>query len=338
MPHNARPYWIPFDDNKPVTKPVSSTLQRLARRLIPDEEGQKEFISSVMEPADFPVAVVWLNHSAVDAETSSPFTSLEPHSWIPDYVQLIPIKQRPGRHEMHEQGAYYCLDPSSVFMAGGLSVVDKADVVLDVCASPGGKSVLAWRALQPALLFSNEVIGKRVPALISNLKRCRIGPARVLSADTSVLAEQSALSADLVIVDAPCSGQSLVARGKPSPGCFHPATINMNANRQRRILANAARTVAPKGWLLYMTCTYSLKENERNVEWFLKRHSEFEAMDIPILSEFQSSLSQQPCYRMWPGSGQGAGGFTVAFRRTGQVDTPSGSLHELPVRWQSDAR
>ncbi|MEQ9410022.1 MAG: RsmB/NOP family class I SAM-dependent RNA methyltransferase [Fuerstiella sp.] len=292
-------------------------------------------MQSLTAAHDFPVAVVWLR----ERPEPPAFRALPAPNWLPPWVDLVPFAQRPGRHELHEQGACYCLDPSSVFMAQGLSAVTGADTVLDVCASPGGKSVMAWRALQPSRLFSNEVIGKRIGALISNLKRCQIAPVSVLSVDTVQLPTAAAGAFDVVLVDAPCSGQSLIARGKPSPGCFHPATINMNANRQRRILANSMAAVKPGGWLIYMTCTYSLKENERNVDWLLKKHPTFEAQQIPILAAFRSDYTTTPCYRMWPMSEIGAGGFVCALRNVAEDNTRPGSrgvgLSSVPVRWSA---
>lgn len=317
----------------------SNTLKRLAKRLFIDPPERDRFIDSLLNPTPQPVAVVWVHDELGTSHGESAFETLARPDWMPQYVDLVPFAQRPGQHLLHQQGACYCLDPSSVFMASGLRLVNSADTVLDVCASPGGKSVIAWRELAPSQLWCNEVIGKRIPPLISNLKRCRITPSAVISADPSVLAERAAGGVDVVLVDAPCSGQSLVARGKQSPGCFHPATINMNANRQRRILANAAATVAPSGWLLYMTCTYSLKENERNVEWFLKHHPTFRTVEVPELSDFRSHLTEHFCYRQWPYDAPGAGGFMTVMRcAESERKSRTGSLSSLPVRWNSDGR
>jgi 16S rRNA C967 or C1407 C5-methylase (RsmB/RsmF family) len=125
----------------------------------------------------------------------------------------------------------------------------------------------------------------------------------------------------VVIVDAPCSGQSLLAKGAKAPGCFHPVTINKNANRQKRILANAAQLVAPQGYLAYMTCTYSVEENEQVIEWLLERFPRLRPVVIPHLATHQSSLSSLPCYRLWPQTGLGAGAFTILLQNT-EMDVP----------------
>ena len=146
----------------------------------------------------------------------------------------------------HEAGRYYLLDMSSVFASCAMSAFQGTpESILDVCASPGGKSLLAWRRFHPTQMQCNEVIGKRIPALVSNLKRCGVHSASVHSLDPSVLGQQVLGSADIVIVDAPCSGQSLLGKGKEAEGCFHPAQINMNCKRQRRILASVAPCVKP---------------------------------------------------------------------------------------------
>lgn len=128
-------------------------------------------------------------------------------------------------------------------------------------------------------------------------------------------------TANLVIVDAPCTGQSLLAKEDKAPGCFHHVTINSNANRQKRILANSAKIVAPQGYLAYMTCTYSTAENEQVSEWLLSKFPEFQPVTVPRLAKYRSHLTEIPCYRMWPQDKLGAGDFTVLFQNTSEGET-----------------
>jgi len=111
-----------------------------------------------------------------------------------------------------------------------------------------------------------------------------------MSLDAKILAKIIPKTAGLAIVDAPCSGQSLLAKGISNPGCFHPVTINKNANRQKRILANSAQLVAPQGYLAYMTCTYAIAENEQVCAWFLNRFPQFVPVVVPDLVPYQSHL------------------------------------------------
>ncbi|MBQ3615981.1 MAG: 16S rRNA (cytosine(967)-C(5))-methyltransferase RsmB, partial [Anaerotignum sp.] len=85
---------------------------------------------------------------------------------------------------------------------------------------------------------------------------------------------------DRILVDAPCSGLGLM-RKKPDIRLKKDGNeIDSLTNIQKEILENAAGYVKPGGVLVYSTCTLCRKENEKNLEWFLKNHPEFEAEDI----------------------------------------------------------
>ena len=87
---------------------------------------------------------------------------------------------------------------------------------------------------------------------------------------------------DRVLADVPCSGLGLM-RKKPDIRLKKTGDeIDSLIGIQRSILQNAGRAVRPGGILIYCTCTLSRKENEKNVEWFLKEHPEFAAEDITL--------------------------------------------------------
>lgn len=317
---------------------ASNLLLKFSRQLFTDTAQQEQFVRSLTHPQPFAPCILWCR-----PKPTEPIFQTEPPSiWQPDFVDRLTPAQKPGQHPRHASGEYYCLDFSSVFAASVLltlpqnwgeplpeqtsknsdeqspqassTQVPPKRVVFDVCASPGGKSIFVWRALQPDLLLCNEVIGKRIGALVSNLKRCQIKGSKVVSLDSEVLAASLPSAANVVLVDAPCTGQSLLAKGDKAPGCFHPVTINRNANRQKRILANSASMVAPQGYLVYTTCAFSPAENEEVLGWLLDRFAQFEPVVVPHLAAYQSHLTSLPCYRMFPQDGWGAGAFTVLLK------------------------
>ncbi len=291
---------------------------KLARSLFDSGAEQDLWLAALTQPQAVPSAIAWCQ----PRPEPLPFAVEPPLDWQPAFVDRLPVDTRPGQHPLHTQGAYYCLDFSSVFAAYPvLTIPQPVRTVIDVCAAPGGKSILAAVGLQPQVLISNETIGKRLGMLISNLQRCQIRSAIVCHRDSQVLAQYLPATADVVIVDAPCTGQSLLAKGEAAPGCFHPVTINKNANRQKRILANAAQLVKPDGYLAYMTCAYSPAENEQVTDWLLERFPQFQPCEIPPLAAFQSQLTAMPCYRLFPQAGLGAGGFTALFQHRGTGET-----------------
>ncbi len=291
----------------------SNLLLKLSRRLFSDLSEHERFIQALVHPQLSRPCIIWCQ----DKPANIPFAIERATPWQPSFVDCLSIGEKPGQHPWHESGYYYCLDFSSIFAASTmLAIPSSVGSIFDMCAAPGGKSIFAWRALKPELLIANEVIGKRIGTLIFNLKRCQITPSIVLSADSNVVSQAIPNSCDLVIVDAPCTGQSLLAKGGKAPGCFHPNLINKNANRQKRILANSSQIVAPQGYLSYITCTYSPEENEQVCEWFLAKFPQFQPVTVPHLAAHQSHLTTLPCYRMWPQNGLGAGAFTMLFRNT----------------------
>lgn len=291
----------------------SNLLLKLSHRLFDNSNERERFIEALIHPQNFHPCILWCK----DKPDILPFPVESPTPWQPSFVDRLALNTKPGQHPLHQAGYFYCLDFSSVFAASTLLTISSPlTLILDMCAAPGGKSIFAWKSLQPELLIANEVIGKRLGMLISNLKRCQVHPSVVANRDSSVLAKTFSQTSPLVIVDAPCSGQSLLAKGGKAPGCFHPSTINQCSNRQKRIIANSAHIVAPQGYLAYMTCTYSPEENEAVCEWFLQKFPQFQPLEIPHLSADQSHLTNIPCYRMWPQDQLGAGAFAVLFQNT----------------------
>lgn len=293
----------------------SNLLLKVSRRLFANLDEQEKFIEALMNPQPFSPSILWCQ----EKPDISPFAVETPTVWQPQFIDRLSLGEKPGKHPLHEKGHFYCLDFSSVFAATTLlAIPESVRLVFDMCAAPGGKSIFAWRALKPELLISNEVIGKRLGMLISNLKRCQVSPSAVVNRDSSIFAEMFPDSSNLIIVDAPCTGQSLLAKGEKAPGCFHPTAINKSANRQKRIIANSAKIVSPQGYLAYMTCTYSPEENEQVCEWFLERFPHFKAIKITNLVNYQSHLTTMPCYRIFPQDRLGAGAFTALFKNTNE--------------------
>ncbi len=313
----------------PVEK-ESSGVRRLALKLFAESAEQERFINALTAPQEFAQAIIWLN----DRPKPTPLATEARLDWQPQYVDRLVGGQKPGRHPLHQAGAYYCLEFSSVFAASvfdGMKI--RPQVVIDLCSSPGGKAIFAARSLAPQLLVCNEVIKKRTAQLIANLERCAIGRAVVTSCDPAVLSAALPQSAGLVIVDAPCSGQSLIARNKRAAGCFHPVIINKNARRQRRIIACAAAMIAPGGYLAYMTCTFAAQENEEIAAWLVKHFPHFKTLAVPALAAFQSRLAPFPCYRFWPQDGYGAGAFAALFQNQETGDSRPADLSALRILW-----
>lgn len=310
---------------------VTRPMRMLAESIFESEAERESFLQALIGGAAREKAIIVLR----DRAEIRAFPRYRPEKWQPDFVVRTSDEFQPAKHALYESGAYYSLDFSSVFAASAmLALEERPTRILDMCSSPGGKAIFALRAFDPELLVCNETMRKRRGTLIENLIRCQVQCASVSGADSSIWGAKAAGQFDLVIVDAPCSGQSMIAKGREAEGAFDSEMIDMCVGRQRRIVGNAIRCLRPGGALLYMTCTFSRKENEKLIDWALSEHRELSALEVPKLAAFRSPHSSNPCYRLYPHQGYGAGAFTALLQKSPAGDAPVRMERaELPISW-----
>ena len=314
------------------TKDASRLLLKAAHDLFKDEDEREEFLDAMLAGEAKEQALIIL----IDRPEIKSFPRDRKLSWQPSFVERISDSSfKAQKHPLYFKGAYYSLDFSSVFAASAMLAIETpVNRVLDMCSSPGGKAVFAYRAFKPELLICNEILKKRASTLIGNLDRCKCETSMVWCSDPSVYARRYKECFDLIICDAPCSGQSLMAKGDDAPDAFVPNMIDMNVGRQRRILGNSYHCLRLGGHLLYSTCTFSTKENERVIEWFIRTHPDMEVVEVPALAEFQSKFVEFPAYRLYPHQGLGAGAFACIMRRKGTPPEAYSYMGELPYLWK----
>lgn len=300
-------------------------MRKSASALFADSAAdQSDFLSALLDPAPRGNAVLWTVPRRLGELESIDRTTLP--DWLPDEVELIHPGVKIGHSAAYLAGDIYSLDYASVLTGSALltarEFLPAAPRVLDLCAAPGGKSLLASVLLKPGLLLANEVEAKRLGILRHNLRRCRVANAWTQRLAPEELAGLAPAAFDLALIDAPCSGQSLLAKGIENPGCFHPSTVKGNARRQLWILEAGARAVAPGGGLLYTTCTFAPRENEGVIDKFLAKRPDFETVAVPHLKEWRSPFSDFSGYRFYPHQVPGAGGYAALLRRAGDPAPP----------------
>ena len=184
-------------------------------------------------------------------------------------------EEKPGADVWHFAGLYYLQEPSAMTVGETAKDCPK-NRVLDLCAAPGGKTThLAAEMGGEGILIANEIDPARARALSQNVERMGITNCAVTCAPPEKLAEQFPAYFDLVLVDAPCSGEGMFKKEPNAIPEWSEENVARCALRQREILEEAAKTVSSGGRLLYSTCTFAEEEDEWQIEAFLCRHSEF---------------------------------------------------------------
>lgn len=190
-------------------------------------------------------------------------------------------KMSPGKSPLHEAGAYYIQEASAMAPVRALSV-NPGERVLDLCASPGGKSTQIASYLNgEGILISNEIVPQRAKILSENIERMGIRNALVISEDPRNISDKFAGFFDKILVDAPCSGEGMFRRSDIAVEEWSLENVRLCAERQSWILDEAYKMLSPGGRLVYSTCTFSKDENEENALGFVSRHSDMSIVSLP---------------------------------------------------------
>ena len=179
-----------------------------------------------------------------------------------------------------QRGKFYVQDESSQLAVQILNP-KKGERVLDLCAAPGGKSFLIAQEQEDCGdVVSCDIYEHKVELIEDGASRLGLKSIKAVENDATQLNDSFLSSFDKVLVDAPCSGLGLIGK-KPDIRLKKSGDeIDSLVPIQKTILENGAKYVKVDGILMYSTCTLSKKENEKNIEWFLKNHPEFEPVDF----------------------------------------------------------
>ncbi len=190
------------------------------------------------------------------------------------------------------------------------------EVVLDMCAAPGGKTtqISAWMR-NTGVVIAVDIRRDRLYALENNLERTRVENCIVYHADAVEFDYFDALF-DRILLDAPCSGNYVTDKSWFSKRSIND--VETNAGEQRRLLAAAVRLLRVSGTLVYTTCSLEPEENELNIQWLLDNNSvKLEEIGGPGSSALTKVLGMNlssevaRCRRFWPDE-TGTQGFFVA--------------------------
>ena len=176
-------------------------------------------------------------------------------------------------------GLFFVQDEASQLVA---LVADArpGDRTLDVCAAPGGKTVVMNADMEDrGVLVACDVRARRVALLRDTIRLsggAHVHPVHVGTSGALPFAPVF----DRVLVDAPCSGLGTVRRDPDIKWRRQETDLAGLAERQRLLLARAAAVVRPGGRLVYATCSSEPEENDDVVDGFLAGHAEFHLLDL----------------------------------------------------------
>lgn len=176
-----------------------------------------------------------------------------------------------------KKGLIQVQDESSMLPAA-VARIKEGNTVIDICASPGGKTLHAADILHgTGRIISCDISSNKTKLIYDNIKRTGFKNIEVHENDARVYKKEWKGIADIVIADLPCSGLGVSGRKCDIKYKTKPGDIETLAALQREILSVVADYVKPGGRLVYSTCTITVEENIKNFHWVLE--------NLPFCSE-----------------------------------------------------
>lgn len=241
-----------------------------------------------------------------------------------EYLQSIGVQI--GHNAYHEAGLYYIQDPSAMSVVPYMEI-RPFDRCLDLCASPGGKSLQIADRLKTeegGILLSNEFIMERAKNLSKNVERMGYSHVAVSSSSAEELEAQFPAFFSRILVDAPCSGEGMFRKNPEAIADWSLEKVSQCAGLQRDILGHALGMLREGGLLAYSTCTFSEEENEEMREWILEKHPELSFLGERHLY-FHNSV--------------GEGQYFSLFRKEGKdLEREDVDISKLSMLWEKKAK
>lgn len=225
-------------------------------------------------------------------------------------------------------GLYYVQEASSMFVCEVIRQLVHAPVLmLDLCASPGGKSTALRSALPVgSLLFTNEPVKARASVLKENMEKFG-HPDVIVTNNYARDYAKSGLKFDAILADVPCSGEGMFRKDANAIAEWSVASVERCQMLQRSIIEDVWPCLRPGGMLVYSTCTFNAHEDEENVAWMAEElGADYVRLYIPEAWGVTGSLTDDnPVYRFIPGRTRGEGLFMAVLRKHGDSDCAMGA-------------
>lgn len=278
------------------------------KELLNDEYD--DFIASLNQP---PVKGFYLNPLKKDVLNHLNQEHITPHPYIPRGYYFDYEKEPLGKSPYFMCGLYYIQEPSAMAVANTIQV-NKDDYILDMCGAPGGKTCyLASQLNQDGLMIANDINKLRAHILASNIERFGLKNTIVTNVDPLRFSLPGFF--DKVILDAPCSGEGMFRKNDEAIETWSLQKVQEYAYIQRNLIDQAYKLLKKDGILVYSTCTYSVEENEAQVNYMV---NELNMEVIPIHQEpgMTESTLCPGTVRMYPHHNRGEGQFIAVVKKT----------------------
>ncbi len=185
-------------------------------------------------------------------------------------------------------GGNFSIQGESSMLCAQIADVKRGNQVIDCCAAPGGKTAYMAECMSgTGRVFAWDLHEHRVALIKAMQYRLHVENVRPLVRDARILKEDLMYSADVVLLDAPCTGLGVVDDKPDIKYRVKKESIEELVKTQKELLDTCCQYVKKGGALVYSTCSILKEENELQVKQFLETHKDF------VLDKMPSSLDER---------------------------------------------
>ena len=251
--------------------------------------------NNAVAPISLRVNTLKCSTSRLTEELLACAVETRPSTWSPH--ALIVTRGNPQDTPLATQGLFWLQDEASQLI-GELVTAKPGSQILDACAAPGGKALIAATHMKDrGLVVTADVRPARTKLLASKFKEYRTESTKVVRSDGRALPFPPVMQ--WVVVDAPCSGLGTLRRDPDIRWKRTVEDLAQFAKLQSQLLQEATRAIEPGGRILYSTCSSEPEENEHVVRQFLEENPRF-VIERPANPKVDPLIDQDGFVRTLP--------------------------------------
>lgn len=260
-------YKLPAKDDEKYLSVTLSKPEWLIK-LLTEEYGSDEAIRILSEPP-CTLSHIRANHRVITENGLEKLLTADDTEFVKTPAGGYGVRVTPTIKRLFAEGKITYQSPTSMLAVAALEVRDGMKV-LDLCAAPGGKSVLIAERNPRAEVIACDLYPHRVVLIEKYASRMKIKNVFAAQNDATVFNPEYEGRFDRVLIDVPCSALGVVRKQPDILLNRKPSDINELAELQRKIAEMAVKYLKPNGKMVYSTCTITKEENEHNVQKILE--------------------------------------------------------------------
>jgi 16S rRNA C967 or C1407 C5-methylase (RsmB/RsmF family)/NOL1/NOP2/fmu family ribosome biogenesis protein len=282
-------------------------------------EGEAKALENSVETGQVTHCLLLNTKKMTDAEFVSRYPHVRKHPFVEHAYYYDKAEYSFGTDILYEDGVY-SIEDAAAMMAVYFLKPEPDDIVLDICAAPGGKSIGASLAMNDeGVIISNDISYPRAKAMSQNVERMGRGNIIVASNDFVFSHIHFANTFDKIIVDAPCSGSAMMRKDPDAKLDWKIEKSRSNAKRQLEILELAYSMLKEGGTISYSTCSFNKEEDTDTIRSFKNLHPEIILVKLPENEMFYRDPALPEAVYLFPHRFEGEGQYICLFKKPGTI-------------------